>query len=189
VPGVAIRATRTISFGLAQPGLYCYPGAAYAGEVVVNGIGFPPALLDNSSLILEMLDDRQAGQWLPSRPATAHKGSAGHLLVIGGAPGMTGAPVLTALGALRSGCGLVTIGAREPGLLTGKPVEVMTAIWTEALARPDRYKGAVFGPGLSVAADGRQFLLELLKIAQWPLVIDADGLNLLGENPEWLATS
>lgn len=187
VSGVAVRATRTVSFGLAQPGLYSYPGATFAGEVVVDGIGFPRALLEDSALRVEALSDVLAKTMVPARTATAHKGTTGHLLVIGGALGMTGAPVLTALAALRSGCGLVTVGLREPGLLPEKPLEVMTVVWPEVLARPGRYKAMVFGPGLSTADDGRDLLWHLLRTAQCPLIIDADGLNLLGENPEFLA--
>lgn len=186
VPGAAVRADLTICFGLGKPGLYCYPGANYAGEVVVARIGFPPALLESETLQLQCLTGREAARLLPRRKADAHKGVSGHLLVVGGSSGMTGASVLTSLAALRSGCGLVSLAFRAGLHCPEKPVEVMTVTWDEALGRLEQYRGVVFGPGLGLQPDGRIMLEQLIDAEGLPLVIDADGLNLLAGDLELL---
>jgi NAD(P)H-hydrate epimerase len=99
---------------------------------------------------------------------------------------MTGAPAIAALGAFRSGCGLVTVGLRKSLPFIEKPLEVMTLSWDEVLEQDIRYKAIVFGPGLSTAPDGLEFLVQLIGRTEAPLVIDADGLNLLADNPDLL---
>lgn len=189
VPGPAIRARRTVTFGLSKPGLLSFPAAEYAGEIVIKTIGFPPGLLSAAELNIECLTSAECGALLPRRKATAHKGSAGHVLVIGGSAGMTGALALATLGALRSGCGLVTAALR-PGLsFPEKPLEIITGYWPDLVGGWQRYDSIVVGPGLSTAPDGAAMLAQVLKEATVPLVIDADGLNLLaagvrlGEHP------
>lgn len=179
IEGVAVRARHTVSFGLAKPGLLSYPGAEYVGELHVAEIGFPAALLNSPNLQIECLDGGGVKQLLPSRPATAHKGVTGHVLVVGGNAGTTGAAALSALGALRSGCGLVTVGLR-PGLsFVEKPAELMTVGWPDLAGLAARCRAVVFGPGLGTAEDGRILLDELGKVVAIPLIIDADGLNLI----------
>jgi hydroxyethylthiazole kinase-like uncharacterized protein yjeF len=185
VPLVAVRADTTVTFGLPQPGLLCYPGAAYTGKLIVAPLGFPARLLESECLTVNYLNATEVSAFLPSRAPDAHKGSGGHLLVLGGAPGMTGAVALTARGALRSGSGLVTVGLRNPQLWPEKPAEVMTVAWPEALLQSTRYASVVIGPGLGTESAGADLLLRLLAECQAPLVIDADGLNLLATRSEW----
>ena len=184
VTGVAVKATRTITFGLPKLGLVTFPGANFTGELVVKGIGFPSQLLQNETIAVNCLTGSEAAARIPRREQTAHKGTTGHVLIIGGSPGMTGAPALSGLGAFRAGCGLVTAGLR-PGLtFPEKPFEVMMSWWPELPAKLTNYSSIVFGPGLTTQADGKLFLMDLLKQIKVPLVIDADGLNIVSLNKE-----
>jgi hydroxyethylthiazole kinase-like uncharacterized protein yjeF len=182
---VAVQAETTITFGLPQPGLLCYPGAAHSGKLVVASLGFPAGLLKADHITVNYLSPGEAPDFLPRRQPDAHKGNGGHLLVVGGAPGLTGAVALATRGALRSGSGLVTAGLREPWSWPEKPAEVMTLAWREALARLNGYASVVIGPGLGTTNDGADFFEQLLAGCQGPLAIDADGLNLLARQPEW----
>lgn len=102
VNGVVIKAAVTVTFGLLKPGLLCYPGAEYTGDLIVKQIGFPKRLLETEKITMNFPTAHEIRLLLPERPLTAHKGTNGHLLVIGGSAGMTGAAVLTSLGALRT---------------------------------------------------------------------------------------
>jgi NAD(P)H-hydrate epimerase len=183
IPGVAIQATRTVTFGLPKPGLLVYPGADLAGELVISPIGFPPSLLNDETLTMNYLTISEAGAMLPRRGQTIHKGTTGHVLAVGGSAGMTGALALTSLGALRSGCGLVTAGLRPDLSFPEKPWEVMAAGWTELFSKLADFSSIVFGPGLTTNPDGETFLNALLSQTSVPLVIDADGLNIIARNP------
>jgi NAD(P)H-hydrate epimerase len=186
VEGLAVKATRTVTFGLPKPGLLIFPGAGFAGELVVKTIGFPRQLLTNDSIELNCLTAYEAGALLPRREPAAHKGTAGHVVIIGGSPGMTGAVALACLGALRAGCGLATAGLR-PGLsFPEKPLEVMAGLWPELRPKIPGFSCIVFGPGLTTQEDGREFLAYVIKQAKIPLVIDADGLNLIAQNEKMM---
>ncbi len=184
VNDIAIKADLTVTFGLPKPGLLCFPGAENTGELVIRQIGFPKQLLEDEALSLHYLTDSDIKKLLPKRPLTAHKGTNGHLLVVGGSEGMTGAAVLASLAGLRAGCGFVTAGVRQDLSIPEKPAEVMLMPWPELIRTWDKFQGFVFGPGLSRLEDGESFLFELLEHAEAPLVIDADGLNLLANNPK-----
>jgi len=107
--GVAVEADVTCTFGLAKPGLVQYPGKAHVGELRVVDIQLPPALLDDPALETYLTEASDCMAMLPARPPDAHKGDAGRVLVIGGSPGLTGAPAMTGTGAARAGAGLVTV--------------------------------------------------------------------------------
>lgn len=177
----AVKANYTVTFGLAKPGLLIYPGAEFAGEVIVSSIGFPNELLESGELTAHSLTVANIAAMLPERTVTAHKGSTGHSLVIAGSTGMTGAATLAAIGALRSGCGRVTLGIRDDLWVVEKPMEVITLTWNQ-LKDLSNYESIVIGPGLTTAEDGKALLHELLQNATVPLVIDADGLNLLASD-------
>ena len=175
----AIKANITVTFGLPKPGLLVYPGAKACGELVIEPIGFPPGLLESDALKINCLTAPEVGRLLPKRAPTAHKGSCGHVLVIGGAMGMTGAVALCGAGALRAGAGLVTAGIHNSNAFPEKPAEVMTLSWDRILAVLDKAAAVVFGPGASTGDQSQDLFRELLAKCDKPLVIDADGLNLL----------
>jgi len=195
VPGEAVRADVTVTFSLPKIGLFMEPGCIYAGEVRVADIGIPPELVlgAESAVFAVTAEDVR----LPARRPDAHKGDFGRDLIIAGAPGFTGAPVMAANAASRMGAGLVHLGVPESiyGLTAARCTEVMPFAlpcdidglisWDarepigEKLARCG---ACLIGPGL-----GRSYMLDslverLLRETKIPLVLDADGINAVSGN-------
>lgn len=196
----AIKADATISFQAAKLGL-TMPGATrFTGLLHVRPIGIP-ATIQTANPVHHHLITGDVMDAIPSSRHDMHKGSAGHVLIVGGSEGLTGAPHLAALGALRSGAGLVTV-ACPAGLAdsvkAGSP-DIMTlpllsgTEWTPEMAniilrKADRFDCAVIGPGLGRSRKTLDFIGAL--IARWPshVVLDADGLFALAETPNVLQT-
>ena len=191
--GPTVRATLTVTFALPKRGLLLYPGAREAGEVVRVEIGIPEAEMarEVSTFLLEAKDIRAI---LPARRADQHKGDFGHLLVLAGSLGKTGAAVLTSLAALRAGAGLVTLATAESQqpIVAAMAMEVMTEPLPETPARSlslralDRIlalveprDAVVLGPGLSLDPETQRLIRELVTTLDRPMVVDADGLTAL----------
>jgi hydroxyethylthiazole kinase-like uncharacterized protein yjeF len=181
VLGSAIRATATATFALHKRGLYQHPGAELAGEVTLVSIGVP-ASCDESCALIESAD---VARLLSPRAPASHKGTNGHVLVLAGSPGKTGAALLSATAALRAGAGLVTI-ATSPAAraaLDHKVVEVMTATLDErgpvesALGLARDRDVALLGPGFGLDEEARRVLRELAVKLPLPCVLDADALT------------
>ena len=197
VMGSGVRADITVTLALPKIGLYQYPGRSYAGRIEVVDIGVPASLLDNDKLCTNLTDDAMVRSILRPRPEDAHKGSLGHLLVVAGSTGKSGAAFLAATAAMRAGAGLVTIALPE-SLNQGmevKTTEVMTAPLPETddgSLSPDSLSGLkrlikgksalVIGPGLGTSKETCELVKALLTdkgIKLPPILIDADGLNVL----------
>jgi NAD(P)H-hydrate epimerase len=184
--GVAVRAEMTVTFAAHKRGLHQHPGATLAGVLHCASIGVPAPYESDVGL----LEGRDVAGWIPVRAQDAHKGSVGHVLVVAGSPGRTGAALLSGLGALRSGAGLCTIAGRGEvrAALDAKVIELMTAELPldamSALARVvelARDKGAVVvGPGLGLDDEARTLARELAVGLTLPAVLDADALTALG---------
>jgi ADP-dependent NAD(P)H-hydrate dehydratase / NAD(P)H-hydrate epimerase len=175
----SVQAVATTTFAALKPGLVFEPGRSLAGRVRVADIG-----LDVSGSRVHLVEASDVVAWLPSRPPDAHKWRSA-VWIVGGSPGMTGAPVLAAAAAARSGAGYVRLAA--PGLappLPGAAVEVVgTELpdqgWAdEVLGGAERFRAIVVGPGLGHrgAADVRRLVAEAIV----PVVVDGDGLRALG---------
>lgn len=206
--GPAVRAAHTVTFHAAPPGLWIAPGKQHAGRVVVADIGIPAR---------SAADGEQSDPWcglltadlldaLPTRATDGTKFRSGHVVAVGGSPGMTGAPCLTAHGAMRAGAGYVTIATAttiEALVAARAPVECLSAalpagddggVGAEAtdaiLELLDRHAGTlVVGPGLG-RGPGRQGLLRALGgRVTGPLVVDADGLAAVAGAPEALRST
>ncbi|KKM08641.1 carbohydrate kinase [Clostridiales bacterium PH28_bin88] len=194
VYGPCVQATRTVTFGLPKLGLYLEPGARYAGDVTVADISLPARLVSGRPLKRELLTPSWCSAQLPRREPSAHKGSFGRVLVVGGSEGMTGAVTLSAQAALRSGAGLVTAAVPRSlhPVLETKTTEVMTSPLPETDARS--FSMEAVAPVLELARDatvvalgmgiGRhpatvEWVRRLLPQLKVPVVIDADGLNAL----------
>ncbi len=195
VMGKAIRTDLTVTFGLPKRGHLIFPGREYTGELFIENIGFPQSLLASEMLYVESVEKEQMGLLIPDRPDNSHKGDYGHLLVVGGARGKTGAAIMTAKAALKAGSGLVTIGVPETmiDIFQNKVIEEMTT------PLPDNGKGGfskasfediiefikdnadvvAIGPGMGYDNDTLEVLSLLIKASPVPLIIDADGLNSL----------
>jgi len=190
---LAIQAVETITFGLPKLGLVQEPGRSHVGRLVVADISLPRPLLENPAFA-EWITAREAAPWWPERPAAAHKGSAGRVLLLAGSPGLTGAAALAGEAALRAGAGLVTVGvpASLNPILEVKLTEAMTLPLPEtpggglSLAglaavqeQLPRLHALAVGPGLGRDPETGKLLRALLDLWAGPVVVDADGLNLL----------
>ena len=189
VRGVAVRATRTVTFHAAKPGLWIRPGKAHAGEVEVLDIGIPRGAPTSASIGLL---EHSLAALLPRRDAVATKFSSGHVLVAGGSRGLGGAPVMAARAAMRAGAGYVTAcipeslqptvaGSGTPELMTRALPERDGAVTEDAvaavLAAAQRGGALALGPGLGRSAPAFAFARALAAAADVALVLDADGLN------------
>ena len=198
--GHSVQADLTVTFAAAKLGQVVYPGAAAVGELVPVDIGIPPWLAAETGDAHLLVDAAHAAALLPPRPATGHKGTFGHLLVLAGSVGKAGAAALTAAGGLRGGAGLVTVGCpasvqetlaiklteamTEPlsetdGALGLQALEAIRSLWADKRA-------VALGPGLGLAAETKELVLHLVRECPHPLVLDADGLNAVAEGPEVL---
>jgi NAD(P)H-hydrate epimerase len=183
VLGVAVRATASVTFVAHKRGLFTGAAPDYRGELVLDTLGLPDALYENSAADAHLLDMRHMAYWLPRRARAAHKGDFGHVLAIGGDVGMGGAIRLCGEAALRVGAGLVSVATRAEsviGLNAARP-ELMAHAVTDASALAGlltRANAIALGPGLGQGDWGRTLWLTALA-AQVPAVIDADALNLL----------
>jgi hydroxyethylthiazole kinase-like uncharacterized protein yjeF len=178
VEGATIKASMTLSFGLAKPGFFVSDGPAYAGKVRVLPIGFPFESLRGVATSHFLFNEKLARRYLPSRTATAHKAQHGHLLVLAGSDNMWGAGVLASLAAYRMGCGYVTWASRQPPLemLESAP-EVLITSTKKALESLERYSAVVIGPGFGVGAETKE-LLETLKNKKIKnVIVDADAIT------------
>jgi hydroxyethylthiazole kinase-like uncharacterized protein yjeF len=198
--GPAIRAVATVTMGLPKVGLLVYPGAELAGTLYMADIGYPPALADDPSVRTQLVMPEMVRVRLPARSPDSHKGTYGRTLVVAGSLGFTGAAALAALGALRSGAGLVTLCVPEAvypivaGLVAEampRPVDddggQMAASAWDAVHRAAAAADAVaVGPGLGVSDGVREIVEGLLRDGR-PLVVDADALNVLAPAPDILA--
>lgn len=192
VLGAAVPAGKTVTLGLPKVGHYCYPGAAYAGEVIVDPIGLPASLLEHNDIQTCLTTIEECRVALPARKADAHKGDCGRVLVVAGAAGLSGAAALCGLAALRAGAGLVTVATPESvnAILEVKLTEVMTTPLPETsdhtmalAAEPilmDMSQDAdvlVIGPGISQRSQAQRVVRRLVQGVDKPIVVDADGLN------------
>jgi len=197
---VAVAADATVAFEAVKIGLALPEAAAYVGRVHVRPIGIPRRVLEETPPSFCRIEP-EIIDCLPAPSATMHKGQAGHVLIIGGAEGLTGAPLLAALGALRGGAGLVTI-ACPAGLAAeikaGVP-EVMTLSlahgrdWKSDMAgilgrEMHRFDALVLGPGLGRAPETAAFVDALLSQERPPAVLDADCLYWLSKHPQLMNT-
>lgn len=195
MPGAAVKADETVTFGLPKPGHLLFPGAGLCGAVWVAEIGFPPPLLEGAPAAFELVEAEQVRSWLPARPAHGHKGTFGHVLVVAGSRGMVGAGAMASRGALAAGAGLVTwaVPACLQDTAAGLVPEALTAGLPDEAGRgrlAATAAGAVMellatrevlliGPGLGTHPETAAAVLEILQRWPGPAVIDADALNIL----------
>lgn len=194
VLGECVRADLTVTLGLAKPGLFLYPGRELAGLLEIVDIGIPPEAQHQLVPHLEVLEAGVMGRLLPNRPPAAHKGSFGHLLVVAGSTGKTGAALLAARAGLRAGSGLVTMVVPtdlnlvfESALaeamtlpMPGSDAGYLSAVSLSTIREALVGKQAVaLGPGLGIAKETVDLVAALYREIELPMVVDADGLNSL----------
>lgn len=194
--GAAVRASITITFIGLKLGLMTGRGVGYAGNVICHDLQLPTELFSLVTPIAEKLQHAPLNACLRPRPRDLYKKEAGHVLLVGGDLGYTGAIRLAAEGALRSGAGLVSVASRP------EHAQMLNLIYPEMMChgvshgadlKPllEKATVVVIGPGLGQSDWAKALLDEVLK---WtlPLVVDADGLNILakypGKNDNWILT-
>lgn len=188
VPGVAIRARRTLMFLLPHLGLHTGPALERVGARELAPLALPPGLVHPATGQARLVGAGDLAGLLAPRRANTHKGESGHVLVVGGNHGTAGAVALCGEAALRSGAGLVTVATRAanvPGLLARCP-ELMTRALGEVPELDADLAGRrvlALGPGLGQDAWGRA-LYDRLRGTGRPRVLDADALNLLAADPQ-----
>jgi len=198
VPGEAVWAAHTVTMGRPKMGLLFYPGKSYVGELTVADIGFPNEIVQRNARGVWMLDWREAASRLPNRPPDAHKYKCGTLVIVAGSRTYTGAAILAAKAALRSGCGMVYLGVPE-GIrdrIDAAAWEVITiplpetkqgTIAAAGLQRLEPYldkaDALAVGPGMDRNANTDSFVHTIVSTIDKPVVLDADGLTAFaGEN-------
>lgn len=195
--GSAIKARWTVTFGLPKIGLYTGKGADYSRDVVIADIGFPEEAIDRIETKTHLIDPAIFAEHFEGRKPSSHKGDFGHVVVFAGSGGKLGAGYLTSMGALRAGCGLVTYALPEKAFtkFDARYPEIM------AIGIPDRDRGhfhadgvaaaldlikdkavVAIGPAIGTHDETHAFVMEMVKRAHMPMVIDADGLNVLANN-------
>ncbi|OUD13941.1 NAD(P)H-hydrate dehydratase [Thioflexithrix psekupsensis] len=187
VLGVAIQATATMSFVGLKQGLFTGEGPAFTGQVYFNDLQIPAVAYKHVKSIVGRIEYDVVKTMFVRRSRIAHKGSYGHVLVIGGAPGMLGAVCMAAEAAARVGAGKVTVATHpsHAALVSLHRPEIMSygVETTEALMPlVDQADVVAIGPGLGQSIWARA-LLDAVKDLQKPVVADADALNLMAQTP------
>ncbi len=195
VLGACVEADLTVTFGMAKRGQVVYPGVSYCGKLVVVDISIPCGAVEAEPILDHLIDGCEFLRFLEPRDPEAHKGDFGHLFVVAGSAGKTGAAAMVSLAANRAGTGLVTLGIPQSlnPVLEAKLTEAMTEPLPEtaektlsfgALARItdllQKKTALAVGPGLSTNPETIRLVQRLVRNADLPMVIDADGLNALG---------
>ncbi|WP_020589461.1 bifunctional ADP-dependent NAD(P)H-hydrate dehydratase/NAD(P)H-hydrate epimerase [Desulfobacter curvatus] len=203
VCGVAIQADATATFAFAKTGHILYPGNFHTGDLEVIDIGIPGHIAKAQPPDIFLPEPHDIANLIPTRDFNAHKGSSGHLLVLAGSPGKTGAAALCSNAAMRTGAGLVTLGVPEKLMPVMEPmvIEPMTAALAQTpsggldVAALDdiitllENKAAVaIGPGMGTAPGTLELIKSIMAIASVPMIIDADGLNCIAKEPDILDT-
>ncbi len=191
--GPPLSCAETVTMALPKLGPAGDPGFQACGRVTVVDLGVPPELVAELEPRAGLVEAEDARAWLPVRGPGAHKGSAGHLLVIAGSPGKTGAALLCGGAALRAGAGLCTLAAPHESqhALDQRVLELMTAdLGTQAELgeHPGRAaaralelaagkRALAIGPGMPTGPAGALLVTVVAREAELPVVLDADALN------------
>lgn len=201
VMGMAVNADITVTFALPKIGMLLYPGASYCGKIEIANISIQPSTISEMNIKTAFLDKKDLYNIIPERKKRTNKGSYGRLFIIAGSNDMTGAVALCCKGAFRAGAGLVYACTVQSG------INVVQQLVPEAVVMPlSEYGGKVrfecykdeiepkikmasavaVGPGLGMSDEVREFVKEIITKVDAPLIIDADGLNAITDDPSIL---
>jgi NAD(P)H-hydrate epimerase len=199
--GRTVQAAMTVTFGFPKLGLVVSPGIEYTGKLIVVNIGFPPSLLNQESIKINLLTPKDVLPYIPHHPVDAHKGLCGKAFVLAGSIGMTGAAALCSEAALRVGAGLVTLGIPESlnQIMEVKLTEVMTMPLPQTSLSTFSQQGyekimsfcedmdvTALGPGISRDEDTKRLMQRLILHLKIPMVIDADALFAIAQQTDIL---
>ena len=198
VLGTAFRADATVTFAIMKMGLLTGMGYEYSGQVTVADIGVPKKAIDYIEPDLYTYDNNDVDRLLPYRKLDSHKGSYGKIGVIGGSKNMAGAAMFAAEAAYRMGCGLVRICTVEENreIMQSKLPEAMLTTFDtkdknsirEAVKSMISWSDVIIlGPGLSTKEYAAYIVEKVLRDYKETIVLDADGLNIVAQNKQWLS--
>ncbi|MBD8637634.1 NAD(P)H-hydrate dehydratase [Stenotrophomonas sp. CFBP 13725] len=187
-PGAAVRATLTLQFIVAHRGLYTGDGLEHAGERRLAPLSVPDSVRASVPAAAALWHQDRAAALLPPRRLNAHKGSSGHVLCVGGNHGSGGALLLTAHAALRAGAGLASLATRAEHVaaaLARLPEAMCHAVDSDAALQDVLQRASVvaIGPGLG-QDDWARALWRGVRDSGKALIVDADALNLLAQDPQ-----
>ncbi len=199
--GIAVKADATATFAFAKVGHVLYPGNTYTSELKIIDIGIPRHISDQENIQLSLIENKDIAAKFSPRKFDAHKGSFGHLLVIAGSTGKTGAAALCSNSAMRCGTGLVTLGVAKS---LNKQIEPMV-IEPMTHPLPEKHKGYLsdncfeditnlmadkkalaLGPGLGTQKGTKKLVKKLIENSPIPMIIDADAINCIADDPSIL---
>jgi NAD(P)H-hydrate epimerase len=199
--GPCVKADLTVSLAAAKVAHVFPPAEDYIGELKIGDISVPPYLFEDEKFKLEMVEKERIRPYFERRKKATHKGSYGHLLMVSGSVGKTGAAVMAGKAALKKGAGLVT--AAIPKSCLPIVARSMMELMTEPLSETDKGTLSVealpdilrlleekdalmLGPGISTHKSTKKLILSLLPELRIPVVLDADALNILASKPDIL---
>ncbi|MGB3212539.1 MAG: NAD(P)H-hydrate dehydratase [Desulforhopalus sp.] len=197
VLGTCVRADFTATYCCAKPGHFIHGSFSWTGKLEIIDIGIPPEAIQQANITTELATASTFTTL--SRPLlrkkASHKGSHGHLLILAGSTGKSGAAILTARGALRSGAGLVTLCVPHElnTIFETTLIEAMTvslpnsnkslsiADWKYICKNIESKQAVVIGPGLGRETNTAELVLKAYHTVKCPLILDADALNILAD--------
>jgi NAD(P)H-hydrate epimerase len=189
---VVLKASITLCFHKPRLAFFFPEAARFVGQWEIIDIGLKEER--SSGFDRHLITANEVKSWLPGRPKFSHKGIYGHTLIVGACHGMAGAMVLATKAAIRSGTGKVSAYVPKSAVLPlqiGVPEAMCIAsngeFNIEGSFNPEAFQAIGFGVGAGTKEETAKVLKSLIQNAKCPLVIDADGLNILAENPTWLA--
>jgi NAD(P)H-hydrate epimerase len=196
--GTCVRADYTATYCCAKPGHFIHGSSSWTGKLEIIDIGIPPEAIARAEINTELATaDTFTTLTQPlTRKQAAHKGTHGHLLILAGSAGKTGAAVLSAKGALRSGAGLVSLCVPHElnAIFEMLLIEAMTiplpnsasflsvSDWNIISQNINTKQAAIIGPGIGTAPETAELVLQAYHAVKCPLIIDADALNILAAN-------
>ncbi len=192
-----VKADMTITFALPKYGHVLYPASAYCGKVLIRDISIPVHLWEDE-LKTDLIELQEVKKLIPQRSPYTYKNKEGHVFILGGSPGKTGAVIMAAKAATEAGAGLVTVGVAESvnPVLENALIEEMSKPLPESekgflyplvgdfiFQSPDykRYTSLVLGPGMGRYKGGQEVVEDFLNRWEKPMLIDADGINNLAD--------
>lgn len=188
-----VSATYTWTFEVPKVSFFFPENYIYTGKWEVVPIGLTKEGLKEEVPMTSLIDEVEVRKWIRPGSPFDHKGTRGHALVIAGSEGMMGAAILSSLGALSGGCGLVTthVPIRFVNLVHQAVPECLVSLDYDAsffssVPRLDRYKAIAVGPGIGQDPKSKDALVSLFRKSQVPIVIDADAINIISQDTSLL---
>jgi hydroxyethylthiazole kinase-like uncharacterized protein yjeF len=191
--GGIVRANYTLTIGAPKICLFLPENTPYVGDYVLLDIGLDKDFIKSLNPHYFVSEKKEIKDYLPDRNKFAHKGNFGHAMLVAGSLGKTGAAVLSSKACLHSGVGLLTVQVPKSGyeIMQVSVPEAMCLVdegehFLKTVNSYDSFSSVGIGPGIGMEKETTALFFSLIKSYQKPMVIDADALNILGLNKDWL---